>query len=276
MSQAAVRFWRPAGRSSPDFLCANLDGGRDAPHVHEEWQFAVTESPSSISVGAFRRSPVDAGCVTVIAPYEVHAEGGGTASAPRWRVLHVAAPVVARLREGPLGPLVHSTPRFESPVLMDPSAAAQLRTLLQDSESGGIRDEFVPRASHWLRRLIALHATERPLAATSRTVERARAYLCDRATRPVSLPEIVSIAGVTASHLVRSFSRVVGLPPMTYHAQIRLARARRLLGQGKSVTWAAHECGFADQSHLSRRFKEYYGLTPGAFQTQCRGESMAA
>jgi AraC-like DNA-binding protein len=31
----------------------------------------------------------------------------------------------------------------------------------------------------------------------------------------------------------------------------------------------AYECGFADQSHLSRRFKESHGLTPGSFEAQC-------
>jgi AraC-like DNA-binding protein len=51
---------------------------------------------------------------------------------------------------------------------------------------------------------------------------------------------------------------------------VRLARARRLLAQGKSATWVAHECGFADQSHLTRRFKACHGLTPGAFQAQSR------
>jgi AraC-like DNA-binding protein len=38
----------------------------------------------------------------------------------------------------------------------------------------------------------------------------------------------------------------------------------------------ANQCGFADQSHLSRKFKEVYGLTPGAWRTAVglgRGES---
>jgi AraC-like DNA-binding protein len=275
LSDAAVRFWRPAESSATGVLCAYLEGGRAAPHVHEEWQFAVTERPSGISVGAFRRFPVDAGCVTVIAPYQVHTERGGTASAPPWRVLHIAAPVVASLREVPIGGSGPSAPHFNSPVLADPSAAAELQMLLRAGESGDMRDEFVPRALHWLRQLIARHATEHTLSATSRAVERARVYLHDRATQPVSLREIVSIAGVTPSHLVRSFSRMVGLPPMSYQAQIRLARARRLLSEGNSVTWVAYECGFADQSHLSRRFKESYGLTPGAFQVQSHVEPTA-
>jgi AraC-like DNA-binding protein len=80
---------------------------------------------------------------------------------------------------------------------------------------------------------------------------------------------LVELAGVSPSHLMRSFSRSVGLPPLSYQAQVRLAHARRLLIEGRSASWVAHECGFADQSHLSRRFKESYGLTPGAFQREC-------
>ena len=109
-------------------------------------------------------------------------------------------------------------------------------------------------------------------------VEWARVYLQNRPTQSVTLQEVGAIAGVTISHLVRSFSRTVGLPPKSYHAQVRLARARRLLAEGKSATWVAYECGFADQSHLSRRFRECHGITPGAFQAQYRAElnSLAA
>jgi len=49
---------------------------------------------------------------------------------------------------------------------------------------------------------------------------------------------------------------VAGSGPKSYHTQLRLARARRLLlAEGKPATWVAYECGFADQSHLTRRFK---------------------
>jgi AraC-like DNA-binding protein len=63
---------------------------------------------------------------------------------------------------------------------------------------------------------------------------------------------------------------------MSYHVQVRLAHAQRLLAEGKPATRVAYECGFADQSHLNRRFKQAHGLTPGAFQAQIRGTSHAA
>jgi AraC-like DNA-binding protein len=58
---------------------------------------------------------------------------------------------------------------------------------------------------------------------------------------------------------------------MSYHAKVRLARACRLLAQGRPAGWVAYACAFADQSHLTRRFKETYGLTPGAFLAAHQG-----
>jgi AraC-like DNA-binding protein len=84
------------------------------------------------------------------------------------------------------------------------------------------------------------------------------------------LADLASIVGVSPVHLVRTFSRSIGLPPRRYQSQLRLARARRLLSAHRSISWVAHECGFADQSHLARRFKQLYCLTPSEFQAQQR------
>src|SRR5829696_2890728 len=66
---ARVRFWRPAPEPVQEFSCAYLDGGCAAPHVHEEWQFAVAMEPCSITLGAYRRSTAHASEITVVAPY---------------------------------------------------------------------------------------------------------------------------------------------------------------------------------------------------------------
>ena len=271
MNDAGVRFWQPATEAGTDLVCSSLEAGRARAHLHEEWQFAVPESPSKLSVGAFRRytaQPVD---LTVVPPYYVHNEGGGPGPAPNWRVLYVAPAFLARVAPRVTGTSAREVPRPIAPILPDPAAAHELRGLLRASERGNIDGpEFLVRALRWLEQLLDRHAAEVAIPARMPAVERARRYLEDRATHAVSLAEVGAVAGVTISHLVRSFSRAVGLPPKSYHAQIRLARARRLLAQGKSATWVAYECGFADQSHLSRRFKECYGVTPGAFQGQYR------
>jgi len=276
-SDGAVRFWQPAPQAANELACAYLEIGRARAHVHEEWQFAVAEGSAKLSVGAFRRYAARAIELTAVPPYDVHTEGGGSGPSPRWRVLYVAPSLINRVYRGVVGRGSADSPRLAGPVIADPAAAAELQELLQESEEGKIEgSEFLARALRWLETVLRRHAGDAPVPARVPAVERARTYLRDRPTQAVSLPEVGVVAGVTISHLVRSFSRAVGLPPKSYHAQVRLARARRLLAQGKSATWVAYECGFADQSHLSRRFKECYGLTPGVFQSQYRARPVAA
>ena len=269
MSEETLRFWPPVPEAAIDLIGAYLQTGRGRAHLHEDWQFAVPDSPAKLVTGAFRRSTICPTDVVVVRPYEVHTEGVGIGPAPHWRVLYVDPSIIARAWRG--------APGIVGPVLPDPGAALELRTLLKGSEDGTIDGpEFLGRTLRWLEQLQQQHPAQESKPIRVPAVERVRTYLQDRATRPVTLSEVAGVAGVTISHLVRSFSRAVGLPPKSYHAQVRLARARRLLAQGKSATWVAYECGFADQSHLSRRFKECYGLTPGAFQSQYRGSRVCA
>jgi AraC-like DNA-binding protein len=263
-SGAIVRFWQPSSDATAELVCSHLEASEGSLHLHEEWQFGVSESPSKLSLGAFRRYSADADDVTIVAPYTVHAERGVAGEAPRWRMLYVAPSLVNRL-------FGHRVPRFRCPVVTDASAAAELRELLGQSGEGSISDaECLTLVTRWLTQFLPRHGDDGTAPRRKLAVERTLAFLQNRPTQSVSSREVEAVAGVTLSYLQRSFCRAVGLPPGSYHAQVRLARARRLLAEGKSATWVAHECGFADQSHLTRRFKACHGLTPGAFQAQYR------
>jgi AraC-like DNA-binding protein len=56
------------------------------------------------------------------------------------------------------------------------------------------------------------------------------------------------------------------MAPSDYQRQLRLRAARRLLARGHRIADVASAVGFADQSHLTRWFVRYYGITPGAFR----------
>jgi AraC-like DNA-binding protein len=64
----------------------------------------------------------------------------------------------------------------------------------------------------------------------------------------------------------RAFRTAYGIAPSDYQRQVRLAAARRLIASGKPISQAAAATGFADQSHLTRWFTRYYGITPGAYR----------
>ncbi len=85
--------------------------------------------------------------------------------------------------------------------------------------------------------------------------------------RPPSLRELASTAGVHPVHFAAVFRRYYGCSVGDYLRRRRVAEARRsLAGLDRSVTEVALSLGFADQSHLTRVFKRYTGLTPGAYR----------
>lgn len=85
-------------------------------------------------------------------------------------------------------------------------------------------------------------------------------------SRDLSLrvPEIASIAGVSASRLSHLFTNQVGIPIRRYQQWLRLVTAADHLSRGASMTEAAHRAGFADGAHFSRVFRSTFGSSPSA------------
>ena len=61
-----------------------------------------------------------------------------------------------------------------------------------------------------------------------------------------------------------------GLPPHAWLQQRRLEQARALLRDGCAPLSVALQLGFADQSHLTRQFKQVYGVGPGEYRKACQ------
>ncbi len=77
--------------------------------------------------------------------------------------------------------------------------------------------------------------------------------------------DIAARKGVSREYFSRRFARNAGMPPHAFRLAGRLNRARRLLRAGEPVAAVAAETGFADQSHLGRHFRHYFGATPGVY-----------
>jgi AraC-like DNA-binding protein len=77
--------------------------------------------------------------------------------------------------------------------------------------------------------------------------------------------DLAAAAGCSRFAAYRAFSGAYGLAPSDYQRQLRIRVARGLLCDGVSPARAAAEAGFADQAHLTRWFRRYYGVTPGAY-----------
>lgn len=102
-------------------------------------------------------------------------------------------------------------------------------------------------------------------AAADVPVERARVVLDSNPLDEMPVSALARNVGLSASELSRRFKRRFRISPVVYRKQLRLVVATRLLLRGHAVSQAAHEAGFSDAAHLSRTFKEQYGITPSAW-----------
>jgi AraC family transcriptional regulator len=90
---------------------------------------------------------------------------------------------------------------------------------------------------------------------------------------PPSLDQLAAIAGVHASHLLRTFRRYHGVTIANYVRKRRIERARTEVAAGKRpLSMIALEAGFADQSHFTKVFRQAFGETPGQYARSLRGK----
>ncbi len=157
---------------------------------------------------------------------------------------------------------------FPRPIVDDPQLSSQLGGVYRALRSSTPDLHTEEALLGVLRRLVTRHAAAResaPVCTSARAVALAREYIDAHYARPVTLAELSIVCDTSPFHLIRSFRDAVGMPPHAYLTQVRATRARDLLLRGETPAGAAYLCGFCDQSHLTRTFKRFFGVTPGAY-----------
>jgi transcriptional regulator GlxA family with amidase domain len=110
-------------------------------------------------------------------------------------------------------------------------------------------------------------------ARTSRSaaaIERVLPHIHAHVGQPLTLTELAELAGLSIWRFATVFRQQVGTSPHRYICRLRVERAQALMREGVPAATAASEAGFYDQSHLSRHFKSFCGMTPGQYLTAAR------
>lgn len=95
-------------------------------------------------------------------------------------------------------------------------------------------------------------------------------YARDHLAERIPLQTLADLTGLSLWRFSIVFRQQMGVPPHRYISQLRIARACELLRDGVSAASVADACGFYDQSHFSRHFKQQCGVTPGQFAATCQ------
>jgi AraC family transcriptional regulator len=107
----------------------------------------------------------------------------------------------------------------------------------------------------------------------TRVLERLR----DELHRTPSLDELARLAGLHPTHMARAFRRRFGCPIGEWLRRERVQRALIAIGNSdRPLSLIALDCGFSDQAHLSRVFRQHLGLPPGRLRRALRDRSNPA
>jgi AraC-like DNA-binding protein len=251
-------------------LHAHFVRHRYARHAHECAVIGLVESgvQSYFYLGAHHRT--GPGGIFFVNPEEPHTGEPGDANGYVYRALYATSEFISPLFDTGRRRCMN----FVNPVIYNPAASANLRQAHSAVERGEPRitcETLLLVALTLLMRLNAGRgpAPDRPKRARY-AVRRVRERIDDDPAQEPSLVMLAAMVHMSPYHLAHVFSRETGLPIHIYAEVARIRTAKQLLKRGHAIADVSTQLGYADQSHFTRRYKQFEGVTPGRYQKSAR------
>lgn len=241
-------------------------------HSHD--RFAIGMTTAGVQRFRCKGAQYDSqvGDLVLFNPDEDHDGSAGTADGFRYAIWYVPDAFVASCI-APEGERADGR-YFTRPCVTDHRMAAtfaRLSSSVLAMPAESLRAETMLRA--FLATMLTRHG-ERPGVRPERAgthvadarIAQVRDYIRMYFRRDITVADLAIVAGMSRTHLTRAFSAVYHTPPHVYLNSVRVAHACTLIRGGMPLAAVALECGFADQSHLTRRFKGSVGVTPSGWR----------
>ena len=208
------------------------------------------------------------GNVIVIPPGEAHDGKSGTEGAYTYRMFYVSIARMNELASEAFDRPASSLQLRQSCLLPERALARELDAAwkaMSAQPASVAADELF---SHALAHLDVRHdqTVARGRSVDERALKRVRDYLHAHVHEEVGLADLAAMASMSRFQLTRQFVKAYGLPLHAFQVHLRLLEAKRRLRIGVPIATVAADLGFADQSHLHRRFKGAFGMTPGEWR----------
>jgi AraC-like DNA-binding protein len=263
-----TKFWTAPDLKGLQLLSASYVRHSFPRHFHDTYLINVQKlgTKEFYCKGEFYNAP--AGSIIAVNPGEIHTGNAYGEEPWVYRAIYPGPDLMLEVVSA-LGGSLKSHPYFPNPILFDTRLARSLSRLHRILESS---QDTLERQSSFITtmsQLIVRHAKNqsdiKAAGSESRAVKMTRDYIVAHYKDNPTLTELAGLTGLNSFYLIRSFRKVMGLPPHEFLNQVRVMRAMELLASGVPIIQVALETGFADQSHLNKRFKRFVGITPKQF-----------
>ncbi|WP_288436403.1 AraC family transcriptional regulator [uncultured Pseudomonas sp.] len=227
------------------------------PHRHAT--YAIGRTLAGVQSFSYRGARTNSlpGETMILHPDEVHDGRAGAADGFRYRMLYLPPTLVQDILGG------RPLPFHREGVSLDPRLAqateavfaaldAQSDVLARDDALYGLVATLAEVCQAWPSRGRVDFAA----------ALRAREYLEDHLDQAVTLDDLARCAGRDRWSLTRDFRAYFGTSPHRYLTLRRLDQVRLQVRLGRGLAEAAVAAGFYDQSHMTKHFRQAFGVAP--------------
>lgn len=227
------------------------------PHRHAT--YAIGRTLAGVQSFSYRGAQAHSlpGETMVFHPDEVHDGRAGAACGFRYRMLYVPPALVQDVLGG------RPLPFHREGVSLDPRLARATDAVFAALDE---RPDALGRDAALFDLVSTLAEVCQAWPSRGRVdfaaALRAREYLEDHLDQPVTLDDLARCAGRDRWSLSRDFRAYFGTSPHRYLTLRRLDRVRLQVRLGVDLAQAAVAAGFYDQSHMTRHFRQAFGIAP--------------
>lgn len=255
--------WVKKAAGETERIEACFSGLAYAPHSHDTYTLALTtQGVQSFNYGGELRHSLP-GEAVILHPDEIHDGQAGSDIPFAYRAISINPVDVQNILQGA------SLPFFEGGVSKHPGLVTVATALLAEFDrplEALEHQELIFSFANCLQR-IACNRIQHTRA-NYEAMKRVREYIDDIMSTDSSMPgditleDLADISQYSKWQVTRDFRSLYGITPYRYVTLRRLHRAKILIERGLPLVNVALCSGFADQSHLTRHFRQRFGITP--------------
>lgn len=261
------KIWKNKDYKDIELLSASFKNFSYSKHWHDEFAIGVIEE--GVEGVDFNGSRIDIPKNNIVAinPGEVHTGFSISNSGWKYRMFYFDPNLIKSILSEHS---IQNDTLITNPNILNPYLFKNLLALHHSLESEHfnlIRDTLLINT---ITDLFANHGSQKfnikkykkDFLSNSKIKE----YLYDNFNENISLDELSVLVNMNKYQLIKNFKKEYNLTPHQFLTLIKINKSKEFLKKGYSLSDTALECGFFDQSHLSRYFKSYTAVSPSTYK----------